>query len=105
VARIGGLKLSGFLAWLVWLFVHIMYLIGFRNRMVVLVDWAWAYLTWQRGVRLITGEPRLELEHARSGDEVTSRAAHTAGALPSAADAGGSKDWAESTGEGRKRAS
>jgi hypothetical protein len=54
-AVIGGVKLSGLVAWLAWLFVHIMFLIGFRNRFLVLFEWAWAYLTWQRGARLITG--------------------------------------------------
>jgi NADH dehydrogenase len=55
VARIGRLRLSGFPAWLVWCFVHILFLIGFRNRLVVLFEWAWAFLTDQRGARLITG--------------------------------------------------
>lgn len=55
VAEIGGWRLSGFPAWLVWCFVHILYLIGFRNRFVVLFEWAWAYATYQRGARLITG--------------------------------------------------
>ena len=59
VARIGKLKLSGFLAWLAWLLLHIVYLIDFRNRAVVLFDWAWSYFTYQRGSRLITGH-RLE---------------------------------------------
>lgn len=57
----GGLRLSGFLAWLAWCFVHIFFLIGFRNRLLVMFEWAWAYFTWQRGARLITGrleEPR-----------------------------------------------
>ena len=53
-AVIVGVKLSGLVAWLAWLFVHIMFLIGFRNRFLVLFEWAWAYLTWQRGARLIT---------------------------------------------------
>jgi len=55
VAVIGDVHLSGAVAWLAWLVVHIAYLIGFRNRFVVLFEWAWAYLTWQRGARLITG--------------------------------------------------
>jgi NADH dehydrogenase len=46
-------------AWLAWLVLHIVYLIGFRNRLVVLVDWAWAYFGYRRGSRLITGH-RLE---------------------------------------------
>jgi NADH dehydrogenase len=56
VGVIGKLKLHGFIAWLGWLFIHIMYLVGFRNRVLVLIEWAWAYLTYQRGARLITGE-------------------------------------------------
>ena len=51
-------RFSGSLAWLAWLFLHIFMLIGFRNRMVVLFEWAVAYLTFQRGARLITGESR-----------------------------------------------
>ena len=46
---------SGYVAWWAWLVVHIFFLIGFRNRVLVLLQWAWAYLTWQRGARLITG--------------------------------------------------
>ncbi len=56
IADLGRIRLSGFPAWLFWCFVHILYLIGFRNRFIVLFEWAWAYLTWQRGARLITGE-------------------------------------------------
>jgi NADH:ubiquinone reductase (H+-translocating) len=55
VAAIGRLHLSGLPAWIAWLGVHIAYLIGFRNRFLVLFQWAWAYVTWQRGARLITG--------------------------------------------------
>jgi NADH dehydrogenase len=55
VAQIGKLQLSGFLAWMAWLCVHIFYLIDFRNRVVVLMDWAWAYFAYRRGSRLITG--------------------------------------------------
>jgi len=55
VAVVGRLRLSGLPAWLAWLFVHIMFLIGFRNRFLVLFEWAWAYVSWQRGARLITG--------------------------------------------------
>jgi NADH dehydrogenase len=56
VADLGKLKFSGLFAWLAWLFVHIFFLIGFRNRFVVLFEWAWAYFTNQRGARLITGD-------------------------------------------------
>jgi NADH dehydrogenase len=59
VARIAGFELSGYLAWLTWLFVHILFLIGFRNRTVVMINWAWAYLTYERGARLITGRDDL----------------------------------------------
>lgn len=55
VAEIGRLRLSGFVAWLTWLLVHIFYLIDFRNRMAVMFNWAWSYFTYQRGSRLITG--------------------------------------------------
>jgi NADH dehydrogenase len=55
-AQIGRLKLTGLIAWLAWLFVHILYLIGFRNRAVVILNWAWAYVRMQRGARLIYGD-------------------------------------------------
>ena len=54
IADFGWLRLKGYIAWLVWLFVHIVNLIGFRNRFVVLVQWAWSYFTYQRAIRLIT---------------------------------------------------
>jgi len=53
VADLGRVRLSGWLAWMAWLLVHIYYLIGFRNRIIVLLEWAWAYITFQRGSRLI----------------------------------------------------
>jgi NADH:ubiquinone reductase (H+-translocating) len=56
VGDIFGMKISGFLAWVVWLFLHIFWLIGFRNRIAVMGEWAWAYLTFQRRVRLITSD-------------------------------------------------
>jgi NADH dehydrogenase len=55
VALFGRVEMSGLLAWLAWCFVHILFLIGFRNRLVVLFEWAWAYLTSKRAARLITG--------------------------------------------------
>ena len=60
VAELPHLKLSGFPAWLFWCFVHILFLIGFRSRFVVMFDWAWAFLTYQRGARLIVGQARDE---------------------------------------------
>lgn len=56
VAAIGRVKLHGLVAWMLWLVVHILYLVGFRNRVIVLVNWAWAYVTMSRGARLITGD-------------------------------------------------
>ena len=54
VADLKFFHLSGFLAWLAWLFVHIIFLVGFRNRVLVLIQWAWAYLSFDKGARLIT---------------------------------------------------
>lgn len=54
VAETGKYKMSGLLAWLAWAFIHILYLIGFYNRIVVMFRWAWSYITYQRGARLIT---------------------------------------------------
>jgi NADH dehydrogenase len=59
VADLGKLHLSGFIAWVMWLFVHLMYLVGFRSRVLVLIEWGWAYLTYQRSARLITGSNQL----------------------------------------------
>jgi NADH dehydrogenase len=56
VADIGPVKASGLFAWLLWIFLHIFWLIGFRNRIAVMSEWAWAYVTLQRRVRIITGE-------------------------------------------------
>jgi NADH dehydrogenase len=56
VADIWKLHFDGFLAWLTWIFVHIFFLIGFRNRILVLLQWGWSYVTYSRGARLITGE-------------------------------------------------
>ncbi len=54
VADMRGLHLSGLIAWVVWIVVHIYYLIGFRSRIVVMMEWMWAYFTFQRGARIIT---------------------------------------------------
>jgi NADH:ubiquinone reductase (H+-translocating) len=54
VADFGRLRLSGFIAWLLWSFAHLWFLVGFRNRIIVFLDWAWAYATFDRGARLIT---------------------------------------------------
>jgi len=55
IADIKGWHFSGFIAWMMWLFLHVVFLIGFRNRVYVLLEWFWAYLTRERSARLITG--------------------------------------------------
>jgi NADH dehydrogenase len=59
VAQIGKFELSGYFAWLAWLLIHVFFLIGFRNRLLVMIQWAWSYLTYERGARLITGSDEL----------------------------------------------
>ena len=56
IAEAAGFKFKGFIAWLMWLFLHVFFLIGFRNRFAVLFEWFWAYLTRERSARLITGD-------------------------------------------------
>ncbi|MBS1153041.1 MAG: pyridine nucleotide-disulfide oxidoreductase, partial [Myxococcaceae bacterium] len=60
LAHIGRIQLSGFLGWLGWLGVHLVFLIGFRNRAQVMLEWAWAWFTYQRGARLILGRASLD---------------------------------------------
>jgi NADH dehydrogenase len=55
VADFGKLHFSGFIAWMMWLLVHLMNLVGFRNRLLVLIQWGWNYFTFDRSARLITG--------------------------------------------------
>ncbi len=55
VAMLGELKLTGFLAWAAWLFIHLLFLIGFRNRIAVLLQWGYSYLTYKRGARIVMG--------------------------------------------------
>jgi NADH dehydrogenase len=78
VAQFGRIHISGFMAWLAWLFVHILFLIGFRNRVLVFIQWAWSYLTYERGARLITGSSNLPGwtgERSGSGETETETAA------------------------------
>jgi NADH dehydrogenase len=63
IADIRGWKFKGFIAWMMWLFLHVFFLIGFRNRIIVMLDWFWAYLTRERSARLITGDAE-ELRNA-----------------------------------------
>ncbi len=83
IAMVNRLHLSGFLAWLAWLLVHIWYLIGFRNRLVVMITWAWSYVTYRRGARLILRDGALRGRardaRARKPGEPTERAVHAAG--------------------------
>lgn len=64
VAQFGRLKFSGLLAWWIWLVAHIAFLIGFRNRLVVMLDWAWAYWTYQRHARIVFGSDEPRTTHA-----------------------------------------
>jgi NADH dehydrogenase len=57
VARLGRMEVKGLIGWLLWSLAHVYFLIGFRNRVSVAISWAWSYITYQRGVRLITGKP------------------------------------------------
>ena len=71
VANLGFAKLSGFVAWVIWIFAHIYYLIEFDNKLVVMVQWAWNYITLGRGARLITEKPspQLEIESPKQEDK------------------------------------
>lgn len=62
VADLGRLRLKGFPAWVIWLFVHLLYIVEFQNRLLVLVQWGWSYFTYSRSARLITGKKRLPLD-------------------------------------------
>jgi len=59
IAQFGKIHISGFIAWLAWLFVHILFLIGFQNRILVFIQWAWSYFTYERSARLIIGSTSL----------------------------------------------
>ena len=58
VADFGKIRFGGFFAWVAWLAIHIWFLIGFRNRVLVMISWAWSYVSFRRGARIITGQPR-----------------------------------------------
>jgi NADH dehydrogenase len=65
VAEIWKLKFSGFIAWFIWAFIHIAFLIGFRNRVLVMLQWAWSYFNYERGARLITGTEEFPIQTGR----------------------------------------
>jgi len=91
VAHVFGLRFSGLLAWLAWLFVHVLFLVGFRNRVSVLFDWAWAYATYQRTARVIFSPAGAVPSRVQTGsesdaqDENGSGSGHSRGAGPGAA--------------------
>ena len=68
IASLKGMKFSGAAGWCLWGFAHIYFLVGFRSRLTVAVTWLWSYLTWQRGVRLITGRPDPAGGEAKRGE-------------------------------------
>jgi NADH dehydrogenase len=75
IADVRGFKMSGLSAWLTWLFVHVLFLIGFRSRVQVLWEWFWAYVTFSRGARLITGQGRSIVPLASGGGDKRSGSA------------------------------
>jgi NADH:ubiquinone reductase (H+-translocating) len=80
VAQFGKLRLSGFIAWAAWLLIHILVLIGFKNRYTVLLQWAYSYVSYDRGARLITGEPLGHFGH--QADTAAARGAPVSAAPP-----------------------
>ncbi|MBV9948376.1 MAG: FAD-dependent oxidoreductase, partial [Myxococcales bacterium] len=93
VAQVGRIHLSGLLAWLAWLVVHIWYLIGFRNRLIVMINWAWSYLTYRRGARIITGYAAPDALAMLHGSRPSQ--AQAAGTLAASPRAAGGGDGAE----------
>jgi NADH dehydrogenase len=76
VAQIGSLHLTGVLGWLTWLFIHIMYIVAFENRVLILIQWAWNYLTRNRAARLITGRTPLTTRPLMGGVAAIPEAEH-----------------------------
>jgi NADH dehydrogenase len=74
VGELGNFHFSGWLAWITWLFVHLAYLIGFQNRLLVLIQWAFSYFTFNRRARLITGPSPLPFEHEHARTSAAGRA-------------------------------
>jgi NADH dehydrogenase len=73
VAQFGKVHISGFFAWLAWLFIHIFFLIGFRNRLIVMIQWAWSYFTYDRSARLITGRPSSDIAQSEPVGQASER--------------------------------
>jgi NADH:ubiquinone reductase (H+-translocating) len=80
IAQFGKIHISGALAWITWLFVHILFLIGFRNRVIVMLQWAWSYLTYERAAWLITGATRIvpvaPMEYAERARDSSNQLTH-----------------------------
>lgn len=77
VAQLSGYRITGFFAWLAWLFIHVMHLVEYDNRVLVLIQWAWNYTTKNRGARLITGkEPLPLLNQSDQSEFVTTENSH-----------------------------
>ena len=73
VAVVGSWRLSGYLAWLMWLTIHLMYIVEFQNRLLVFIQWAWNYLTWNRSARLITNFRRATAPPSTSRHDCSAR--------------------------------
>lgn len=73
VAEIAGFKFSGYFAWLVWSLVHITFLISFRNRLIVMFNWAWGWFFFSKSARLITGDANIRVDEVREGEVVISQ--------------------------------
>jgi NADH:ubiquinone reductase (H+-translocating) len=78
IADFGFVRVKGFVAWFLWLFVHILYLVGFRNRVTVLVQWAFAYFTYERGMRVITNSARIAFSSPKPNTSVAATTAPAA---------------------------
>jgi NADH dehydrogenase len=89
IAQIGKVQLSGMLAWTLWLTVHLLFLVEIRRRFAVLLEWAWAYVTWHRGSRLIVDVPvsqgRTVAQSRPPRSAATARIAPTTGAAAAVA--------------------
>jgi NADH dehydrogenase len=73
VAEIAGFKFSGYFAWLIWSLVHIMFLISFRNRLIVMFNWAWGWFFFSKSARLITGDSNMRIDEVKSNEVVIGR--------------------------------
>jgi NADH dehydrogenase len=82
VAELGKLHFSGYLAWLLWLFIHLLYIVGFENRLLIAIQWGFEYFTWNRGARLITGQWRLQDRPEYKRPEGSDTAQHNPDRIP-----------------------